>query len=134
MARVQIPEGADNQPVVPSGHYAEGVKVVTGEVREVPGENADNEVWLDLGVAIPAKGGMVFAHTQPFGKYHTRLTPNSGSRVEQFVANLGANPRDFEPEDLKGLDVAVDVELRVYKTKGGEEGQRLQINQIGRVE
>jgi hypothetical protein len=133
MARVSVPEGADLQPVLPAGNYAEGCRIVTSEVREVPGKNEGNETYLDIGVAIPSTGGMVFAHTTPFGKYHCRLTKGSGSKVEQFLANIGQNPRDFDPEELVGTNVAVEVNLRQFKTKSGEEGQRNEIMNLGRT-
>ena len=59
MARVSIPEGADLQPIVPSGTYQEGCKVVSASIRQVPGENADKEEYLDVGVAIPTNKGKI---------------------------------------------------------------------------
>lgn len=132
MARVTVPEGAENQPTVQSGTYSEGCRVVGAEARTVPGENKDNETWLDIGVGIPSPAGMVFAHTSPFGRYHTRLTTSSGSKAGQFVANLGFNPSDFDTDDLKGVDVVVEVNTRAYKTQSGEEGVRVEITNIGK--
>lgn len=133
MARVSVPEGADQQPVVQSGTYQEGCRIVTAEVRDVPGENEKQEQYLDIGVAIPAPVGMVFAHTTPFGKFHCRMSKGSGSRVEQFLANLGVNPRDFDTDDLVGMSVAVEVNLRQFKTKAGEEQQRVEVTNLARV-
>lgn len=132
MARVSVPEGADQQPVVPSGHYNEGCRVVGAEIRDVPGTNEAGESYLDVAVGIPSGSGMVFAHTTPFGKYHCRLTQGSGSRVEQFLTQLGQNPRDFDTDDLKGTEVAVEVNLRQFKTRAGEEAQRCEIVNIAK--
>lgn len=121
MARVQVPQGADERPILPAGIYGGGgsARIITAEVRDVPGENKDNEQYLDLGVLVQYQGGGIFAHTQPFGGSHTRLTPKSGSKVEAFVARLGFDPRDFDPEDLKELPVILEVGTR--KGKDGEE-------------
>lgn len=119
MARVSIPEGASNEPQAPSGHYSEGCKIVTAEVREVPGDRNKGEFYLDIGVSIPTSTGMVFAHTSPFGRHHTRTGLNTGSKVDEMVAQLGQNPRDFDTDDLTGIPCVVEIEQRQYTDKSG---------------
>ena len=133
MARVSIPEGTEQQPVVPSGTYQEGCKVVSAKIRQVPGENADKEEYLDIGVAIPTTKGMVFAHTTPFARHHTRTTVGSGSQVNKFVTQLGHNPADFDTDELVGTMVVVEVNLRAFKNKAGEEQQQVEITNVARV-
>ena len=133
MARISIPQGTDQQPVVPSGDYSDGCKIVSCQVRAVPGENADKEEYLDIGVAIPSGNVMVFAHTTPFGRVHTRLTRGSGSKVEAFLAQLGVSASDFDTDDLLGTPVAVEVNLRQFKNQAGEDYQRVEIVNIARL-
>ena len=121
MARVSIPEGTSDQPSVPSGTYSDGCKTVTAGVREVPGDKNKGEFFLDVGVGIPSPSGMVFAHTTPFGRHHTRTGKSTGSKVDEIVAQLGQNPRDFDTDDLVGISVVVEVEHRTYTDKQGAE-------------
>lgn len=127
MARVQVPEGASIEPMVPSGTYSEGVKTVSCEERDVPGEQNKGEKYLDIGVLIPSKEGAVFAHTTPFGRHHCRTGKGTGSKVEAMVTQLGFDPRDFDTDDLVGLPVTVEVEQRTFTSKGET---RTQVNII----
>jgi hypothetical protein len=136
MPRVSVPEGADQEPVVPSGNYSEGVRVVSCSVRQVPGDNPDKEEFLDIGVGIPGKNGMAFAHTTPFGRYNTRLSQGSGSRAKMMVTQLGFNYADFDTDEVVGTPCAVEVEMRKYTPKGAKDGETrtvLDITNIART-
>ena len=132
MARVSIPEGTEVQPTVPSGTYAEGCRVVSAEVREVPGDKNKGEFYLDIAVGIPTTGGMVFAHTNPFGRNHTRTSKGTGSKVDELVTQLGQNPRDFDTDELVGIPVVVEVEQRQYTDKHGEARNQVNIINIAK--
>lgn len=119
MARISVPEGTSNQPSVPSGTYNEGCRIVSIEEREVPGEKNKGQRYLDIAVQIPSPSGMVFAHTTPFGRHHTRTDANTGSKVDELLAQLGVNPRDFDTDDLVGRAVVVEVSQRSYTDSSG---------------
>lgn len=132
MARVSIPEGTELQPTVPSGTYAEGCRVVSAELREVPGDKNKGEYYLDIGVGIPSTTGMVFAHTSPFGRHHTRTSKGTGSKVDELLTQLGHNPRDFDTDDLVGIPVVVEVEQRQFTDKTGAARQQVNIVNIAK--
>lgn len=119
MARYQLDPTIQDEPTVADGTHSDGVTIFSAEVKNVPGANENQEVFLDIAVTIPTSQGNVFVHTSPFGRgRHTRLTANSGSKAWGFLEALGVNPGDFSDEDLAGLkgkDVVVEVIGREYQ-------------------
>ncbi len=128
MAIVSIPKEVGDSPQVAAGRYGDdgGVRVVTSEVRDLPGENTTGQ-WWDIGVLIPTDKGGVFAHTQPFGPFKTALDTNSGSKAFLFARQLGiSNPEEeFDTDCILGKDVLADIKIREWEDRStGEKQQR----------
>jgi hypothetical protein len=131
---VSIPSDAEHPPIVPATDKDEwygltdgrDVKVITSEIRDVPGDNPDKERFLDIGVMIDG----VFVHTSPF-RDHTRFTSSSGSKASKFVTQMGANPTAFQPKQLLGLPVIVQVKLVERTDK--ESGEKIARNHISNI-
>jgi hypothetical protein len=98
------------------------VRVVTSEIRDVPGDNADGNTWWDIGVMVPTDKGGVFAHTQPFGPFKTVLAANSGSKAFLFARQLGFDEPEegFDTDDILGRDVLVDIKIREWADRNDE--------------
>lgn len=124
MSIVSIPKEVGESPQVAPGRYGDegGVRVVTSEVRDLPGENPDHGQWWDIGVLIPTDKGGVFAHTQPFGPFKTALTVQSGSKAFLFARQLGiANPEEeFDTDSIMGKDVLAEIKIREWTDRNDE--------------
>jgi hypothetical protein len=128
LAIVSISKNVGESPKVAAGRYGDegGVKVVTSEIRDVPGDNPDNAQWWDIGILIPTDKGGVFAHTQPFGPFKTVLADHSGSKAFLFARQLGIeNPEEeFDTDCIMGQEVLADVKIREWEDRGTGEIQR----------
>jgi hypothetical protein len=133
MPIVSVPKTVSDTPTLPSGQYGdeEPVKIVSCNVRDVPGANEDQEIYLDIGCSVPHTSGMVFVHTDPF-RQHTRFTENSGSKLYSFLKQLGVpNPEEeFDTDNLIGKDVVVSVHTREYTDKDGQARTRSSVTNI----
>lgn len=120
MAIVKIPKEVGDTPSVAAGRYGEegGVRVVTSEIRDLPGENAEG-LWWDIGVLIPTDKGGVFAHTQPYGAFKTSMDVSSGSKAFLFARQLGVpNPEEgFDTDAILGKDALVEVKIREWQDR-----------------
>jgi hypothetical protein len=116
MAIVRIPKTVEDKPTVVPGTYGDDqkVRIVTSEVREVPGKNESGASFWDIGVLIQTEQGGVFAHTNPFGPHNTQLANGTGSKANLFARQLGIpNPEEeFDTDDVMGKDVIAEIAVR----------------------
>ena len=137
------PESAQ-QPIAKEGRYnnsENGAYIQSIQRRTIPTKRGDVE-YVDIAIVLPqTDSGLVFAHTQPFGKSHTQTAKGSGSSWPTFARQLGiAGKRASEAENMAvTVDIGVDSyvrkedQLSEEQLAAGEEPHRTVKNTIRNI-
>ena len=71
--------------------------------------------YMDISTMLRENGNVVFAHTEPFGDFNTRIEKGQRSKCEEFLKQLGMWGKPAS--EAEGLPVTVTVGLSQYVKK-----------------